>query len=91
MVTEEGIFSTLLPTGIPGRGLLVSHWPSKCMLLSFARNFRMYLFLLLLFLKILFIHGDTQKERDRDTGRGRSRLSARSLMWDLIPDPRITP
>ena len=27
----------------------------------------------------------------RDTGRGRSGLLIRSPMWDLIPDPRITP
>ena len=45
-----------------------------------------------LFLKILFIYSwETWRERGRDTGRGRSRLLAGSLMWDLIPDPRITP
>ena len=32
---------------------------------------------------------DTQ--RGRDTGRRRSRLPAGSPMWDLIPDPGITP
>ena len=30
------------------------------------------------------------RERGRDIGRGRSRLPARSWMWDLIPDPRIS-
>lgn len=30
------------------------------------------------------------RERGRDTGRERSRLLTGSLMWDLIPDPRIT-
>ena len=42
------------------------------------------------FLKVLFIH-ERHRERGRDMGRGRSRLPARSLMWDSIPDPRITP
>ena len=28
-------------------------------------------------------------ERGRDIGRGRSRLPAGSLMWDLIPGPRV--
>ena len=35
--------------------------------------------------------GDTHGERGRDTGRGRNRLPVRSPMWDLIPDPGITP
>ena len=33
---------------------------------------------------------DTERERGRDTGRGRSRLPAGRLMWDSIPDPRIS-
>ena len=34
---------------------------------------------------------ERERERGRDTGRGRSRLHAGSLMWNLIPDPKITP
>ena len=31
-----------------------------------------------------------ERERGRDRGRGRSRLPARRLMWDSIPEPGIT-
>ena len=33
----------------------------------------------------------TERQRGRDTGRGRSRLHASSPMWNLIPNPGITP
>ena len=45
--------------------------------------------LLFFFLRFYLFMRDT--ERGKDTGRGRSRLPARSLIWDLIPNPRITP
>ena len=34
---------------------------------------------------------ERERERGRDTGRGRSRLHVGTLMWDSIPDSRITP
>ena len=45
----------------------------------------------LFFKKKLFIrerHTEREAEKGRDTGRGRSRLSAGSLMQDLIPEPQ---
>ena len=36
----------------------------------------------------LFIH-ERHRERGRDTGRERSRFPTGSMMWDLIPGPRI--
>ena len=36
-------------------------------------------------------HRKKERERGTDLGRGRTRLHARSLMQDSIPDPRIIP
>ena len=63
---------------------------------SLLHNFR-YVYLklvvcqlhfILLVRSYLFIH-KRHTGRSRDIGRRRSRLHAGSLMWDLIPDPRI--
>ena len=34
---------------------------------------------------------DTEREKGAETGRGRTRLPTGSMIWDSIPNPRITP
>ena len=67
----------------------INDYDSNCHACHLLTRAQFYFFILFYFLRFYLSIPERYRERDRDTGRGRSRLPARSLMWDLIPDPRI--